>query len=241
MGNRLIFKTPENDKVPLVLEPNGKAGIEGVLDPSSFEGDFSLDELRKTLQTAQNRAKAEVIGRGLFDRLFVAEGPLHNAWKGLSAAQKKEPLEIIFESAEYRGFPCELLCDTQGIAIARIATVVRRASSSAQPPAGFEWPFRMLVINATRDPDLKAEEEIEGIRLALKNFCRSIDIRVERNIPEQDAPRRPAPYTLPRSIPAARAPYRRSRRDDQRPGSHQDGDGERLLVLERQENSRRLD
>ncbi len=181
----LIEKDAATGRIALALVGPDGVETQGTLDPAQYSGGWALDEVHKKLNDPAARLQAEALGRGLFERLVAAATPMRKTWNDLTAQHGADPLELHIDEIGLRGYPWELLWDSNDHRYARVGGIVRRTTTpSKAAPASSQWPFRLLVVVGTDDSKLPGQDQIGAaretgfLRRALADYGRSIDINV---------------------------------------------------------------
>ncbi len=183
VANRLIFQKANGFNVPVAFTFGQGTPDVSSFDAGAFKTPWTVAEIHARLNDLNHRQQAQLIGRGLFELLFVPGSPLRTAWDNLTAQEQIQPLEIAFEDPAFRGYPWELLQQPNMEIPALLNSFVRRAGSKQGTSAGSDWPFRLLVLVGSTDSAIGAVEELDAIRRALSGFERSIDLFTPTRMP----------------------------------------------------------
>lgn len=165
----------------VTIQPNPPdAALEAEFELSRFAGFDSAEQISTQLLNP-DREQAKALGRTLFDHLLVPGSRTRLAWDRLPPA-KKCGIDLLVQAPQLRGIPWELLWDGQNVPLARVGGFFRRgAHNQAASPTG--WPLKVLILQSTLDLTIAAPSEVRGLKRALRNFGRSIDIRLEESVP----------------------------------------------------------
>jgi len=168
----------------LKIQPDLQSkAIESEFDLAAFVGTGNASQIAAKLLDP-DREQAKALGRTLFDCLLVPGSPARSYWDALSPPAKRG-IDLSINTPKLGGIPWELLWDGQNVAIARVGGFFRRVANE-QAASKTGWPLKVLVLYATLDLSIGAEIEVRGLKRALRNFGRSIDIRLERGLPDEN-------------------------------------------------------
>ena len=187
---------PQGDyRVELCFEGNGEGWRELPVAVGALPGDLDVARLPVDPDTDQRLGREDlvrlVLDRATGDQIFASVGKhlfdlisrddVGTAWRALRQSHPREQrgrgegLRTLFDiaPAELRLLPWELMIGDGKRLFANPGNVCLRARlDGAQRPAADHWPLRLLVVVGSKEDDyvVKAEQEIAGIRHALRGF-----------------------------------------------------------------------
>jgi hypothetical protein len=145
----------------------------GPLPPEGFE-----DCVTFMLETEGVSRHFGVLGQALHNLLIKDD--IHEL---LSRARGRGRLRLLLrvDPAELDSLPWELMREGDMLTFTNASLPVARVAASYSPDGELPemcWPLRVMLVVASKDPIIKAQEEIDYIRDAFRKVCGLVDLEV---------------------------------------------------------------